>query len=107
MKIFINVIGILIFFINRYAGRKDKTKDPNIKYWLKDNWEQLTVIALFDIALMILMSKEGLNIDFSKLEFLPNWLQFTGDLAFSFVLGVAGAWLAYCAYKKLIIDKRK
>ena len=74
MKIILNIIGIVIFFLSRFSNRKDKTTEPSVKFWIRDNWEQLITIALFDIALMILASKQALNIDFSKLTFLLEWL---------------------------------
>ena len=55
---------------------------------------------------MILASKQALNIDFSKLTFLPEWLQLVGDVALFFVIGLLGAYLAYEGYQKLVIDKR-
>ena len=106
MKIILNVIGIVIFFLSRFSNRKDKTTEPSIKFWFKDNWEQLITIGLFDVALMILASKQALNIDFSKLTFLPDWLQLVGDVALFFVIGLLGAYLAYEGYQKRVIDKR-
>lgn len=106
MKILLNVIGILIFFINRFANRSKKTVAFSFKFWIRDNWEQSATILLFDIALMILLSKEGLNIDFTQLAFLPPWLQLIGDLAASFIIGLLGAWIIYCGYKKIVINKR-
>lgn len=106
MKLLLNLIGILIFFINRYANRTKKT-DFSFKFWIRDNWEQSAMIILFDIALMILLSKEGLNIDFNQLAFLPSWLQLIGDMASSFIIGLLGAWVIYCGYKKIVINKRQ
>ncbi len=106
MKILINLIGVAIFFLVRFGNRTDKTKEPNLKFWLQDNWEQLSAVILFDAALMILRSQEGLNIDFTQLTFLPSWLQLVGDIGLCFAIGSLGAWLAYTGYKKLILDKR-
>lgn len=106
MKILINIIGVVIFFLVRFGNRTDKTSQPNLKFWWLDNWEQLTAVILFDGALMILRSGEGLNIDFTQLTFLPSWLQLAGDIGLCFAIGCLGAWMAYAGYKKLILDKR-
>jgi hypothetical protein len=36
----LNIIGMLIYFIQRYAGRRNKTKF-SFKFWLNDNWPEL------------------------------------------------------------------
>lgn len=106
MKLLLNAIGVLIFFLVRLAGRKDKGSPLSITFWLKDNWEQLITVLLFDIGLMILLGEGGLNISFDKLVWLPEWLQIIGDSASALVIGLFGAWLAYAGYKKAIIDNR-
>lgn len=100
MKILLNIIGILIFFLNRFNGRKDKTAEPSVKYWVKDNWPELLTITLFDLALMILLFTEGLQIDFEKLfPSAPEGIAFTGDLAVSFFIGLIIAWAVYSLFK--------
>ena len=50
----LNLIGILIFFINRYANRTKKTIGFSLKFWLKDNWPEVSSTLLFDLALIVI-----------------------------------------------------
>lgn len=69
----LNIIGIMIYFINRYANRTKKTIEFSFKFWLKDNWPELACTILFDTALMILLlNKETMiNIDALIAEYVP------------------------------------
>lgn len=106
MKILFNLIGILIFFLNRLAGRKD-TKEPlSIKFWIKDNWEQLACVLLFDIALMLLVIEGGLQFNFDRLApMLPDGVQLAGDSALCFLVGLIFSWAIYSGYKKFVLNK--
>jgi Kef-type K+ transport system membrane component KefB len=107
MKIALNIIGILIFFLVRLAGRKDKDAPLSIKFWLKDNWEQLAAVVLFDVALMLLVFQGGLQFNFEKIApMLPKGVQLAGDAAMCFLVGLLFAWGIYAGYKKMVIDKR-
>lgn len=107
MKILLNILGILIFFFARFAGRKDKDAPVSAKFWLKDNWEQLVVVALFDVALMLLVIEGGLKFNFEKLApMLPDGVQLAGDLALCFLVGLLFAWGFYVGYKKVVLEKR-
>jgi hypothetical protein len=107
MKIALNIIGILIFFLVRLAGRKDKDSPFSIRFWLKDNWEQLAAVVLFDVALMLLVFQGGLQFNFEKIApMLPEGVQLAGDAAMCFLVGLLFAWGIYSGYKKMVIDKR-
>jgi hypothetical protein len=102
MKILLNVLGILIFFLNRFAGRKDKTAPVTAKFWLKDNWEQLVCVGLIDVALMLLVFQGGLQVNFERLApMLPEGVQLTGDSAVCLLVGMIFSWAGYVGYKKL------
>jgi len=102
MKVILNVLGVLIFFLNRFAGRKNKTAPVSAKYWLKDNWEQLLIVALFDVALMLLVVLGGLELNFEKIApMLPDGVTLAGDAALCFLVGLLFAWATYVGYKKL------
>jgi hypothetical protein len=106
MKIALNIIGIAIFFLVRLGGRKDKTTPFSVKFWLKDNWEQLVAILLVDVALMLLVFQGGLQFNFEKIApMLPDGVQLAGDSALCFLVGSLFAWLVYVAYKKAVLDK--
>lgn len=107
MKIALNIIGILIFFLSRFSGRTDKSKEPDLKFWLKDNWEELTAIALFDIGLILLVFDGGFNLNFERFPSLPEWVQLGGDSAVCFAVGLVVAWKGYEWYNQIIKSKRK
>ena len=103
MKILLNIIGILIFFLNRFAGRTDKTTKPSIGYWFRDNWCELLIVALFDTALMILVILGGLEFNFEKIApMLPDGVKIAGDLALCLLVGLVFAWVTYVGYKKIV-----
>ena len=106
MKIFLNALGILIFFFSRYEGRTNKTDPFSGKRWIKENWEQLVAILLVDIALMALVFIDGLKLSFEKLPNIPEWIQLAGDGAVCLLIGSAISFFAYEGYKKLVINKR-
>lgn len=102
MKIALNVLGILIFFLNRYRGRTDKTKAFDPIYWLKNNWVELLIVALFDVALMLLVVFGGLEFNFEKIApMLPDGVSLVGDMALCFLVGLFFAWGTYEGYKKI------
>lgn len=107
MKIALNIIGVLIFFLVRLAGRKNTSEPLSIKFWLKDNWEQLGAVVLFDVALMLLVFQGGLQFNFEKIApMLPDGVQLAGDSAMCFLVGLLFAWGIYVGYKKMVLDKR-
>lgn len=107
MKILLNVIGILIFFLTRFSNRNDKTKEIDPIFWLKDNWEELLTVLLFDIGLILLVFQGGFNISFEQIASLPEWVQLGGDSAVCFAVGLVVAWKGYEWYNSLIKSKRK
>ena len=103
LNVGLNVLGIAIFFLNRLAGRKNKATPVTAQYWLKDNWEQLLSVLLFDVALMVLVFQGGLQFNFEKLApMLPDGVQLAGDGALCFLVGLLFSWGIYVAYKKAV-----
>ena len=97
MKTALNLLGILIYFLIRYANRTDQTSKPSITFWFKDNWPEFVGILAFDIVLMLLLMAKGVVIDLEKMiPSLPDGLSFVGDLAICFVIGAV---LAHAAYE--------
>jgi len=89
MKILLNFLGILLYFLMRYNGRTNKETEPDIKFWIKDNGVELLIITLFDVSLMLLLLKGGVVIDLNKyFPSLPDGVAFTGDLAICFMIGL-------------------
>ena len=54
LPIILNVLGITIYYLNRFENRGDKSKF-NLSFWLKDNLIGLIIILLLDLSFMILL----------------------------------------------------
>ena len=107
MKILLNAIGILIYFINRFANRSKKTVKFSFKFWISDNWPELATTILIDIALMILLFSPGTEINFDDLfAKLPFGLKVAGDLFMSFLLGLGLSHLFYVIFKRKVKDAK-
>jgi hypothetical protein len=108
MKILLNLIGMSIYFINRYANRADKVPSFSFSFWFKDNWPEVTTTILLDIALMILIFSPGTEISFDALfSKLPFGIKIAGDLLMSFLLGLGLSSLFYAIFKKKVRDAAK
>jgi len=108
MKILLNLIGVMIYFINRYSKRTFKTTKFSSTFWLKDNWPEMSTILLLDIALMILLFSPGTEINFDDLfSKLPFGLKIAGDLLMSFLLGLGLSSLFYTIFKRKVRDAKK
>ena len=106
IKIVLNLLGIVTFFWVRFANRTDKTKEPTLKFWLKDNFEQLIGILLIDIAIVMLVFVGGLQLSLEKITTLPDWVQLTGDSAIFYLTGLIFPLMGYELVKKTILEKR-
>ena len=98
MKIILNLLGILIYFLNRFINRRGKNKTFSITFWLKDNWPELLVVLLMDISLMILLLTNDVTIDLAG--FIPDWMVAPGDLTLVWLVGLGLASLVYTFIKK-------
>lgn len=82
------LLGIFIYFVNRYANRTDKTK-LSIKYWFQDNSPELLSTLALNAALMILIHMSTANVDINPVfQSLPFVLQVAGKPTLSFFLGL-------------------
>lgn len=97
----LNIIGMLIYFIQRYAGRRNKTKF-NFKFWLNENWPELVTSVLFNVALMLLLMQPETNINIDDLikEHVPFALQIAIKPLFSLLLGLGLSAFLYGMFKK-------
>ena len=108
MKILLNAIGILIYFINRYNKRTTKTVAFSFKFWIRDNWHEMSTIILIDVALMCLLFSPGTEVNFDDLfSKLPFGLKLPADLLMSFLLGLGLSSLFYTIFKRKISDAKK
>lgn len=100
MKILLNFLGIVLYFLLRYNNRTDQTTKPSISFWFKDNWPEFLAIGLFDLVIMLLLVAGGVTIDLNKyLPALPDGVAFVGDLAISFFIGLVLAAGIYELFK--------
>jgi len=107
MKWLLNIIGILIYFINRYSKRTIKTKKFSLKFWLKDNWPEISTTILSDIALMILLLGQGTEVNFDDLlSKLPFGLKVAGEPLLAFLLGLGLSAIFYKVFRKKIKDSK-
>ena len=97
----LNLIGIAIYFLNKYAGRKNKTKF-NSKFWLKDNFPELASTLLINVALMLLLMQPetNINIDEWLKANVPFALQIAIKPLFSLLLGLGLSAFLYGMFKK-------
>lgn len=103
----LNFIGIMIYFINRFARRSKKTVAFSFKYWIQDNWPEMSTVLLLDVALMILLLGEGTRVNFDDLfSKLPFSLQIAGEPFMAFLLGLGLSALFYKLFNKKVKDAK-
>ena len=97
----LNLIGVMIYFINKFANRKNKTK-WNGRFWLNDNWPELATTLLINIALMLLLMQPetNINIDEWLKANVPFALQIAIKPLFSLLLGLGLSAFLYGMFKK-------
>jgi hypothetical protein len=94
-------IGIAIYFINRYANRTVKTTGFSVKFWIKDNFPELSTTILLNIALMIIIHQPGSEASFDKLfESLPFSLHLAAMPLLSFLIGLGLSAVFYRLFKE-------
>jgi len=93
-------LGIITSFIVKFIKRKDKTKEPTIVFWIKDNmWECLASFGFMFILLII-----GSQIEFDEealLSKIPFVKSLPTDLIFAALAGYYNNVLWYAGVKKL------
>ena len=103
LNVILNAIGILIFFINRFSGRKSKTKKFSLGFWLRDNFQELSTTLLLNVAFMIILNMKGGSVETLILK-LPVWLQDIGIPGLCFVFGLGFSHVIYQMYLKKVKD---
>jgi len=93
-------LGTLAYFLNRYSTRKDKSSF-SMKFWLRDNWAQLALAFILDLAAMILIMDAGTTVDVTNwLNKLPIGIVVSGKLLLAFGCGFGLGWGAYLLLKR-------
>lgn len=93
-------IGLLMYFVGRYANRRNKTKF-DWKFWIKDNWPEMVTAILSTIALMVIFLDDGAVFDFSSIfDNIPFIKSLPTDKFISLIVGYLNSWLFYTLMKQ-------
>ena len=99
------ILGTIAFFIIRYEGRTDKSKEPDLIFWFKDNWAQLSAGLILDIIAMMLFTDPKIDISGWLIKFIPEGLVSLAVLAIPAACGLGLGWGAY-EFVKLFLKKK-
>ena len=99
------ILGTIAFFIIRYEGRTDKSKEPDLIFWFKDNWAQLSAGLILDIIAMLLFTDPDIDISGWLIKFIPEGLVSLAVLAIPAACGLGLGWGAY-EFVKLFLKKK-
>ena len=107
----LNTIGIISFFIRRYAKRRNKTVQGSFKFWFKDNWPELTQTMLLNIALMLIINMKSVVFNLDKFfeEKLPAGIGISidADVAKAIVSFALGFLITGIIYEMYASKKKK
>lgn len=99
LDILLNLIGIAIYFLNRYARRTAKKKF-SVRFWIQDNLPEFISTMLMNIALMILVHLPETSVSLDRLmAILPFDLHLAGLPTLSFMLGLGLTATFYTLFK--------
>lgn len=101
------LLGTVGYFIIRYDGRTDKSKEFDLLFWLKDNWVQLSGAFILDLIAMLLITDPDIDISgwLMTLTFIPQGLVPLIMLAIPAGCGLGLGWGAY-EFLKLFLKKK-
>jgi len=99
---FLFFIGTLAYFLYKYINRGSKQSSFSIVFWLKDNWPELVLSFLFDLAAVLILLDPNTAIDLAKITWMPAWLSFSAELFGAFFFGFGGGVIIYAVFKKKI-----
>jgi len=94
------ILGTLAYFLIRYNNRTDKIKKFNFKFWLKDNWVQLSMALILDLAAMIILLDSGTNLTEWLKTFMPPGIAVSTELVLSLACGLGLGAGGYEIFKK-------
>lgn len=93
------LIGIWMSFLVKFINRKDKNKEPNPVFWIKDNYPELLVSLLSMITLVIIFQKSEFDNTFLSDKF--PWIKSVPlDLVAAALAGYLNNALWYAIVKK-------
>lgn len=95
------LIGIMVYFINRYANRTVKTIGFSPKKWITENWPELSTTILMNAALMIIIHQKETAISFDNLlSALPFSIHVAAMPTMSFLIGLGLSAVFYRLFKE-------
>jgi len=98
------ILGTLAYFLIRYAGRTDKRPDFDLGFWFKDNWPELTIALLLDLAVMIILMQSDTDITVWLGKYLPDGVVVSSKLILSLACGLGLGWGIYEIFNKKVKD---
>jgi len=100
LNIGLNVLGIALFFTDRFWGRVDKTKNFDFKFWLKENGQEMTMTALLNASLVLLLYQSVKTESIATLlAGAPDWITMIGIPGICLALGAGFSWSVYELFK--------
>ena len=93
-------LGTMAYFLIRYANRTDKVPGFSFKFWIRDNWVQMAVALLLDLAAMIILLDSGTNLTEWLKTFLPAGVAVSAELVIALACGLGLGAGAYEVFKK-------
>jgi len=97
------LMGLALFFLRKYAGRTDKVKEPDVKFWWKDNKVDLlsAVLAVTILMTLLLMGSIVIDLDGIMKQYeIPFVLIASIKPAASAFIGYAGTNWMYGKFSK-------
>jgi hypothetical protein len=107
MNYLLNLLAVLVFFINRFFFRKKKTAPFNWRFWISDNWAELIMIIILNLMFMLLMNTEEATKALENLPPAASWIYFFGKPGLSIVIGLGLSWGAYGIISKKVKELNK
>jgi flagellar biosynthesis protein FliQ len=93
-------LGTLAYFLIRYSRRRNKLADFDFKFWLKDNWPELSVVLILDVAVMIIFMDADTNITEWLTTFLPKGIAVSAKLVTALACGLGLGKGVYEVFRK-------
>jgi hypothetical protein len=88
MEWLVFLIGTLLYFLMKFIGRIDKTKEPSFVFWWKDNWPELLLAFGFDVLAMIILCNKETNITVFLAKLVPEGIVFPTKLIIGAACGL-------------------
>jgi hypothetical protein len=106
MSWLLNILSILVFFINRYFFRTHKAVPFSWKFWFIDNLPELAMTIMLNLIFMLLIGTTEATKALENLPASVAWIYFFGKPGLSVALGLGLSWAAYSLFSRKIKDVR-